>query len=58
MDLAAREGAGIFELPRGEEAWLDSRLFAVVELVEDVGLLVFVVGVDGGEGSYSFFRAS
>lgn len=58
VDLAAGEGVGIFELPAGEGAWLDSRLLAVVELVEDVGLLVFVVGVDGGEGSYSFFRAS
>lgn len=58
-DLVTREGAGIFEGPEGGEgARLGSRLCAVVELVVDVGLMVFVFGVDGGEGSYSFFRAS
>lgn len=58
-DIVTREGAGIFDgLEGGEGARLDSRLRAVIELVVDVGLMVFVFGVDGAEGSYSFFRAS
>lgn len=58
MKLTAGEGAGISEVPEGEGPRLDSRLCAVVELVKDVGWLAFVFGVIGGEGSYSFFRAS
>lgn len=58
-DIVTREGAGIFDgFEGGEGARLDSRLRAVIELVVDVGLMVFVFGVDSAEGSYSFFRAS